>query len=63
MENRREIEAELTQHFSENLKEDGGDRSREIEKITRLIPRLVTVENNEMLNMSIGMQEVEEEVN
>ena len=60
---RREIEAELTQHFSEILREDGGDRSRDIEQITRLIPRLVTEENNEMLNKPIWMQEVEEAVN
>ena len=63
MDTRWEIEAELTQHFSEILREDGGDRSRDIEQIIRLIPRLVTVENNEMLNKSIGMQEVEEAVN
>ena len=60
---RREIEAELTQHFSETLREDGGDRSRDIEQNTRLVPRLVTGENNEMLNKPIGMQEVEEAVN
>ena len=63
METRREIEVELTQHFSEILREDGGDRSRDIEQITRLVPRLVTRENNEMLNKPIGMKEVEEEVN
>ena len=59
---RQEIEAELTQHFSEILREDGGDRSWDIEQITRLVPRLVTGENNEMLNKPIGMQEVEEAV-
>ena len=52
---RREIEFELTQHFSKILKEDGGDKSRDIEQITRLVPRLVTGENNEMLNNPIGM--------
>ena len=60
---RWEIEAELTQHFSEILGEDGGDRSRDIEQITSLVPRLVTGENNEMLNKPNGMQEVEEAVN
>ena len=34
VETRREIEAELTQHFSEILREDGGGRSRDIEQIT-----------------------------
>ena len=63
MEMRREIEAELTQHFLEILREDGGDRSWDIEQVTRLVPRLVTGENNEMLNKPIGMQEVEEAVN
>ena len=63
METRREIEAELTQHFSEILREDGGDKSWDIEQITRLVPRLVTGENNEMLNKPIEMQEVEEAVN
>ena len=42
VETRREIEAELTQHFSEILREDKGDRSWDIEQITRLVPRLVT---------------------
>ena len=55
VETRREIEAELTQHFSEILREDGGDRSRDIEQITRLVPRLVTREKNKMLNNPIGM--------
>ena len=60
---RREIETELTQYFSEILREEVGNRSREIEKITSLIPSLVTVENNEMLVKPIEMQEVEEAVN
>ena len=55
VEMRRDIEAELTQHFSEILREDGRDRSRDIEQITSLIPRLVTGENNEMLIKPIGM--------
>ena len=44
METRREIEEELTQHFSKILSEDGGDRGRDIEKITHLIPRAVNRE-------------------
>ena len=63
VEMREEIESELTQHFSEILREDGGDRGQDIEKITSLIPRLVTGENNEMLIKPIGMWEVEEAVN
>ena len=63
METRREFEAEITQHFSEILREDGGDRGQDIEQITSLIPRLVTGENNEMLIKPIGMWEVEEVVN
>ena len=55
METKREIEAELTQHFSEILNEDGGDRGRDIEKITILIPRVVTGENNEMLTKLVVM--------
>ena len=49
METTREIEEDLTQHFSEILNEDGGDRGRDIGKITILIPRVVSGENNEML--------------
>ena len=63
MDTRREIETELTQYFLEILREDGGERSREIDQITRLIPSMVTAENNEMLNKPIEMQEVEEAVN
>ena len=44
-----EIEADVIKHFSEILNEDGGDRGRDIGKITILIPREVTRENNEML--------------
>ena len=55
METTREIEADITQHFSEILNEDGGDRGRDIGKITILIPRVVTRENNEMLTMLVVM--------
>ena len=55
MDTRREIETELTHYFSEILKEDVGERSREIEQITRLVPRMVTAENNEMLIKPIEM--------
>ena len=55
METRWEIEAELTQHFSEILNKDGGDRGRDIRKITILIPREVTGENNEMFTKLVVM--------
>ena len=63
MEIRREIEAELTQHFSEILSEDGGEKSCDIERISNLVPRAVTAENNEMMTKPIGLQDVEEAVN
>ena len=55
METTQEIEADITQHFSEILNEDGGDRRRDIEKITILTPREVTEENNEMLTKLVVM--------
>ena len=63
VETRQEIEVELTLHFSKILREDGGDRSQDIEQITSLIPRVVTGENNEMLTKPIEMQEVEQAFN
>ena len=60
METRREIEEELTHHFFDILSEDGGDRGRAIAKITRLILRIVSKENNEIIINPISMQEVEE---
>ena len=60
VETRREIEEELSQHFSDILKEDGGDHSRAINRIIDLIPRTVSRENNEMLVKPVTMQEVEE---
>ena len=63
VETRWEIEAELTQHFSKILSENGGDRSRDIEWISSLVPRVVIVENNEMLIKPIRIQEVEKAVN
>ena len=55
VETRWEIEAELTQHFSEILSEYGGDRGRDIERITNLVPMAVTGESNEMLTKLVGM--------
>ena len=48
VETQREIEEELSQHFSDILKEYGGDQIKAINRITNLIPRTVTKENNEM---------------
>ena len=50
-----EIEAELMQHFSEILNEDGGDKGRDIKQITSLILREFTGENNEMLTKLVVM--------
>ena len=55
METTQEIEADLMQHFYEILNEDGGDRGRGIRKITILIARVVTGENNEMLRKLVVM--------
>ena len=63
METKREREDEFTQNFSEILSEDGGDRGRDIERITHIIPREVTRENNDMVTKPVAMQEVEEVVN
>ena len=45
------------------MSEDQADRRQKIEKITRLIPRVVTQEHNEMLVKPIDLQEVEEAMN
>ena len=60
VEARREIQEELTQYFFDILNEDGGDRSRAINRITNLIPMIMTKENNEVLIKPVSMQEVEE---
>ena len=60
---RREIEEEPTHHFEDILTEDKGDRGQDIARITRLIPKVVTRENNEMILKTISMQEMEEVVN
>ena len=62
METRRETEEELAHHFVGILTGHGGDRGRDIARITRLIPKVVTRENNEMLLNRVAMQEVEEVV-
>ena len=55
VETRREIKEELSQHFSDILKEYGGDRSRAINRIIDLIPRTMTMENNEILIKHVSM--------
>ena len=45
------------------MTEDNNDRDWDIARITDLIPRRVTREDNEILNNPISMQEVEEVVN
>ena len=55
IETRIDIEEELTKQFSEILREDRGKRREDIERITRLIPRSVTGENNEMLIKLVTM--------
>ena len=42
------------------MMEDQDDRSQEKSRITRLIPRLVTQDHNEMLVQPISTHEVEE---
>ena len=53
----------MVHHFEGIMMEDQGDRSQEISRITRLIPRLVTQDHNEMLVKPIYMHEVEEAMN
>ena len=62
VETRMEMEEKLTQNFFDILSEDGGDRGRSISRITRLIPKTVSKENNEMLIKPVAMQEVQEVV-
>ena len=62
METRGEIEEELTNYFEWIMTEHGNDKDHDITRITVLIPRTVTREDNEMLNKPISMQEVEDTV-
>ena len=60
VENREEVEDELSSFFKGILTEDNNSREQEIAQITDLIPRSVSREDNENLNKPISMQEVEE---
>ena len=55
METRGEVEEELTNYFRGFMTEDNNDRDQDIAQITALIPRIVTKEDNEMLNKPILM--------
>ena len=44
------------------MTEDRGDKSQDIVRVTVLIPKVITREDNEMINQPISMQEVEETV-
>ena len=63
METREEVGEELVSHFKKIMTEENGARDQDIAWIIDLIPRRVTMEDNEMLNSPISMQEVEEVVN
>ena len=45
----------MTHHFEDILNEDRGDRGQDIAIITRIIPKIVTMENNEILLKPISM--------
>ena len=63
MDSKGEIEEQLVNHFEDIMTEDRGDRRQDINNTTRLIPRVITRENNEMLVKPISMQGVEEAAN
>ena len=60
VENREEVEEELSSYFKGILTNDNNLREQEIVQITDLIPRSISREDNENLNKPIPMQEVEE---
>eukprot|EP00253_Pinus_taeda_P028735 PITA_28735 len=60
VEEHKEIEQTLLNHFQQVHRESAGDRQREIEKITSNIPKLVTEEQNELLMRPVQPQEVDE---
>ena len=61
-EKQSDLEQQLVQFYSELLNETEEDQGKEIEEITRNIPRLVTPEHNAMLMRTIEREEVEEVV-
>ena len=62
METRDKIKTTLNQHFLDIMSDPRQNRHEYIEKITQLIPPLVTNEKNEVLTKSITLNEVEEAV-
>eukprot|EP00253_Pinus_taeda_P036000 PITA_36000 len=60
VEEHKEIEQTLLNHFQQVHRETEGDRQREIRKITSNIPKLVTDDHNELLMRPIEPQEVDE---
>ena len=57
------MEEELINYFGTIMKEDRVDRSEHISKITKHIPSLVTLGQNDLLNKLVEFREVEEVVN
>ena len=53
-----EVEEELVNHFKGIMIEDNNERGQDIDRITSLIPRAVSREDNESLTKPISMKEV-----
>ena len=60
LETRKEIKASINIYFLDILRDPRKDRRQDIEKITRLIPYLVSNDQNELLMKPITLNEVEE---
>jgi len=59
-ESHQEIESAMVRHFHEIAQELHKDRSNSIQRITHHIPRLVTEEQNILLNKPISTEEVDQ---
>ena len=57
---RAEVEEGLVNYFKDIMTEDNIERGQDIDRITSLIPNIVTGEDNENLTKPITLQEVEE---
>ena len=53
---RIEVEEGLVNHFKDIMTEDNSERGQDIDRITSLIPSIVTGENNENLTKPISLQ-------
>ena len=62
IEKKSDLEQQLVHFYSKLLNEINEDQGREIEEITRNIPKLVTSEHNAMLMRTIEREEVEEAI-